>query len=492
MECPWRRTLASVLLLLSPNVSMLNHVTHSRIEINYHLCNTCFIVLQSFVCQNAVPTGPLPPLLKEPFREASMKPGLVSQQINLVPLNGFSSEFVPRSQCLPEYQRIPEYIGPAYPPACVSVPQTNIGSCFQGVPCGVSQSCLPQSQGAVCNALPNTITQTPQALPLNIISTPQVANKLVNTSPIQEISSNSLLPSGPQYPNFDIPPKISPVPIVPNIQNQKGFKRSFVPTIASAVNVPLPARISNQNKLTIPSMSNPCPQSFAQPPASDLCKVTSDLTLLNYLPTPNLPISVPAPNCAPITQVPVQPTMCPKSIVPVDYMSNTPISPNCQISALPRVFPANIPQPNNNICGNPTQIAEEYTPVPINLQINVPSPTIPEPQITIITAYPPAPPVPVPVPVPDNSDISFGLYPPYSLPPIIIEGRRSKARSLLPLILIALIANDGCCGGGGCCCSPCSYASSDIPIPYPIPIPTNNPIIIGKSRKKASNGTVSD
>ncbi|CAG4921938.1 unnamed protein product [Colias eurytheme] len=121
--------------------------------------------------------------------------------------------------------------------------------------------------------------------------------------------------------------------------------------------------------------------------------------------------------------------------------------------------------------------------LPVNLQINLPSQNIPAPKITVVSAAPASPPT---VPTSPYGQSSYP-FPPYFPPPIIVD-KSDSLNSWLPMILIALFANDrGNCGGGcGCtCCCPCSNSNSAIPVPYPIPMPINNPIINTSRGSKA-------
>ncbi|CAH0722810.1 unnamed protein product, partial [Brenthis ino] len=110
---------------------------------------------------------------------------------------------------------------------------------------------------------------------------------------------------------------------------------------------------------------------------------------------------------------------------------------------------------------------------PLNLQINLPSQSIPAPRITVVSASP--------QPVASTNTEEPGLFPPFGFspppPPLIMRKSRSSWRKILPIILIALFSDRGCCGGGCCCCNCNPDTDNPIPIPYPIPIPVNNPII---------------
>lgn len=103
-----------------------------------------------------------------------------------------------------------------------------------------------------------------------------------------------------------------------------------------------------------------------------------------------------------------------------------------------------------------------------NFQINIPYQNVPVPTITVITG---------------NSDAGL-TYPHYQPPqqPIIVKKSKSSLKSILPILLIALLSDQGCCGN---CCCPCN-CNSPILIPYPIPIPINNSIINNDSSSSSS------
>lgn len=369
------------------------------------------------------------------------------QQMNLFSPTGGLLEFEPRSPINGKYPRVPDNFGLSHSQAINSVSQANIGQFSQGPRIDITPlSSLPQAQPSA-----NILKQAS----LNIMPTPLLLNPsmITNFSPIVPIQSVPIV----QGSNYNLPP-------VTNIPTPQGL----LPNMS-----PVPIAL---NQVTL------YPQLPLNVPAASLQNQIMQAATVNSLPTPNIAASTPLQNYVPLSQAPIQPEKY-HSILPIEYDSNTLYSP--KVSALPPVLPANI-LTLYDCLSLPAQIPEqEHTPVPINLQINMPSPTIPEPQITIITAYPSAPVATVPEST-DSSDVSFGMYPPYPLPPIIIKGRRSRSRSWLPLFLIAVIANDRCCGGCGCC--NCANACQEIPIPYPIPIPTNNPIIVGTGCRSCKKG----
>lgn len=103
-----------------------------------------------------------------------------------------------------------------------------------------------------------------------------------------------------------------------------------------------------------------------------------------------------------------------------------------------------------------------------SFQINIPYQNVPVPTITVITA---------------NSDAGL-TYPHYqpTQQPIIVKKSKSSMKSILPILLIALLSDQGCCGN---CCCPCN-CNSPIFIPYPIPIPINNSITSNNSSSSSS------
>ncbi|XP_047542777.1 uncharacterized protein LOC125075181 [Vanessa atalanta] len=110
--------------------------------------------------------------------------------------------------------------------------------------------------------------------------------------------------------------------------------------------------------------------------------------------------------------------------------------------------------------------------IPVNLQINIPSQNTPAPRITVVSA--------TPTPVTSANSESVIPFPQFGYPPPPAPIVRKKSRcwkNLLPILLLALLSDQGC--GNGCCCpcNCCCNSDSPIPIPYPIPIPVNSPII---------------
>ncbi|CAK1548606.1 unnamed protein product [Leptosia nina] len=120
--------------------------------------------------------------------------------------------------------------------------------------------------------------------------------------------------------------------------------------------------------------------------------------------------------------------------------------------------------------------------VPVNLQINVPAQSVSPPQVTVVTA--PVSQRSVQEPVMPQSP-----FPPFFHPPIVVD-RSDSLSNLLPIILVALFANDrDCYGGCNCnCCCPCNGGSKNVvPIPYPIPFPINNAIVNSSGRCRSKS-----
>lgn len=168
---------------------------------------------------------------------------------------------------------------------------------------------------------------------------------------------------------------------------------------------------------------------------------------------------------------------------PITYTEASPLPINLQISppcsSLPEIN-ANSGLleilSRSNLVGvqEPNVITSEGDNIgfPLNLQINLPSQSIPAPRITVVSASPQT--------VTSSNTEEPSLFPPFGFlpppPPLIMRKSRSSWKKILPIILIALF-NDRCCCGGGCSCCNCNPDTNPIPIPYPIPIPVNNPII---------------
>ncbi|XP_069365900.1 uncharacterized protein [Maniola hyperantus] len=165
---------------------------------------------------------------------------------------------------------------------------------------------------------------------------------------------------------------------------------------------------------------------------------------------------------------------CPSN-QPMVFSETTPYA-NLQISP-----PTRILTPINNECctfknvcksncgtlsETPVLVTCDSKPgIPVNLQINMPSPKDLCPSITIITG------------APTNCEPTTNFSPCAFPPPLPNMMRRTRSRlsKLLPILLLALIDDCGGCGGYGC---PCDCGSDDfIPIPYPISIAVNSPII---------------
>lgn len=173
------------------------------------------------------------------------------------------------------------------------------------------------------------------------------------------------------------------------------------------------------------------------------------------IPSPALP--APGINCCPANQ----PVVYNEVIPPYPYLQFTP--PNCATPINTECcIVENLCEAD---CGTLSEeslviITDGKPGIPINLQINVPSPTDLYPSITIVTA-------------PANPEPVVSTFPSYAYPPPLVMRRsRSCLRNLLPILLLALIDDCGCCGYG--CNSNCD---EPIPIPYPIPVPVNCPIV---------------
>ncbi|XP_045489501.1 vegetative cell wall protein gp1-like [Pieris rapae] len=194
----------------------------------------------------------------------------------------------------------------------------------------------------------------------------------------------------------------------------------------------------------------------------------------------------------PFYNIPLQttftPRLTPSPVVPASQTVESPyqVPPSAGIQAIPATWKANRsdwlqepPMPANLQITPPAFIANErkeempaqfpidYDSPPMNLQINLPSQN--PPQITVVSASPRAPEA-LPSPYPYH-------------PPIIID-RGDSLNSILPIMLVALIANDRDNCGCNCCC-PCS--KNVVPIPYPIPFPVNSPVVTNSRSNKSSN-----
>ncbi|CAF4915417.1 unnamed protein product [Pieris macdunnoughi] len=188
-------------------------------------------------------------------------------------------------------------------------------------------------------------------------------------------------------------------------------------------------------------------------------------------------------------QMTFTPRLTPSNVVPASQAVESPykVQPSAGIQAIPATWQANRsdwlqepPMPANLQITPPAFIANErkeetpaqfpidYDSLPVNLQINLPSQN--PPQITVVSASPNRAPEVLPNPYPYH-------------PPIIID-RGDSLNSILPIMLVALIANDRDNCGCNCCCS-CS--KNVVPIPYPIPFPVNSPVVTNSRSDKSSN-----
>lgn len=273
--------------------------------------------------------------------------------------------------------------------------------------------------------------QDPLALPFDPVRQTNQGPVFANQASIEQ--ENILLQSRKTFPAPEQAPIVSTIPLeLPN-QNVQIFPFEFSSVFQQPA---LPLNLA----LDIDSSG-----------------LTIDEALIDLIPSPIIPqpSAIPANSFGSLVSYSVNSSP----------IASPAISPPCQIDALPPV-PISIPGCENPCCST----AADTLPIPINLQINIPAPIVPAPQITIINA------APVPAPVSSSIDDSSYFDLPFPLP-VIIEGKRSKSRSLLPLVLVALLARGGDFGSyrGGCLCD-----SGPIPVPYPIPIPTNNPVIVNK------------
>lgn len=107
-------------------------------------------------------------------------------------------------------------------------------------------------------------------------------------------------------------------------------------------------------------------------------------------------------------------------IVPSPPQFSCDCSPPCSPCAMPSSTPVCL-----SSCESPC-----HSPEPINVQINVPPPIIPAPSITIINT--------APEPAPTSIDSGY-----YDMSPIIIDSRRRRSKSWLPLLLVWLFSCDG-------------------------------------------------
>ncbi|XP_045761439.1 uncharacterized protein LOC123864798 isoform X2 [Maniola jurtina] len=178
----------------------------------------------------------------------------------------------------------------------------------------------------------------------------------------------------------------------------------------------------------------------------------------------------------------------PQPSQPITVINNCPSNPPVVFSETPRYAnlqispPTRIVTPINTECSTFKNVLEtncgtlsensalvtcDGKPgIPINLQINIPSPNDLYPSITIVTG------------APTNSDAATA-FSPYAYPPPLPNNmmRRSRSclRKLLPILLLALIDDCGGCGGYSC---QCGCDSDDfMPVPYPISFAVNCPLI---------------
>lgn len=363
-----------------------------------------------------VPTLPVsPPCIDATYGPTNTLPPLLP----LSPMPNFPTPFLP----LNPFRSL--FFGPnsIHKPYLNPVPPYPAENCASNCP-----SENPNGQNLPLN--PITSPCALPAVPLNSALPPfDITHSLAFSNPNSfgpQINSNE-----PVQQNSLIPPQQCPInnaPILP--------KAPYTQPPTSTNVFQSPIGIPNLSPLPVPLLSAAYPPLVSPPNPQPPCTLTSDLSSIGFLPTAR------------------------NSFNSIPKIPTNVVAPVYQTNALPPV----VTGPINDIPCQSSKIEE--IPIPITLQINIPAPTIPAPKIILVTP-PPAPPTPV------IEEDAVELFEPYPLPPIIVEGRRSRSKSWLPLFLVALFAGDGCGFGGGCC----DCSSGPTMVPYPMPVPTNNPVV---------------
>lgn len=316
------------------------------------------------------------------------------------------------------------------------------------------------------------------ACPLTLVNKAVAPNSALSSCPIPLQVVNTLQQS-PQY-SFQLP-KVYEETVLPNYAQKPYLSSTAAP----------------YSTFTEPPNLHLCrPQYYIQNPPST---VVADVDHVNITPVPSLPIP-----CLPsYTQEPRvvftvgsnNPTET--EIAHNGYKVDRSVEDCFSAIVLPEENYGNIAIVNRMNSDNVNAMDETAIVLdakscaansqwPFNLVLNVPPVNVPAPSVTFlptpsVSCFPllplePAPVVPQCVPAP--------------MMPIIIKRSKSKLKSLLPIILLSLLSDEGSCGAG---CS-CKCCSRPIPVPYPIPIPINCPIINNGSegKRKCKNSKSKD
>ncbi|CAH2099653.1 unnamed protein product [Euphydryas editha] len=283
---------------------------------------------------------------------------------------------------------------------------------------------------------------------------------------IQTVSvfcQNESIEETTQYQTRDLKRDVSKQffsPSIPNIQDDRS--RSVNVVSQGPFHYSQDPAVYNQlvGPSTIPNLALSTQYSTMQPEQQS-CNGVTEKPLENY---PNL-----VPQISTVWQL-SQPSNDIYNYPPMISQISPPSLPSATINTQPSVIDFFSKTNEGVMKPEPKKFQNRFEDgIPLNLQINIPSQNVPVPAITVVTAKPDA----------FNSANSDAVltYPQYLPPPqpIIVKKSPSCIKSLLPILLIALLSDQGCCGNR--CCCPCNCNDTPILIPYPIPIPINNPII---------------